>query len=478
MASNAERSEASKAAFVQRLAEHGVTSLWTEWRGTKATYHCICTNGHECWPRPNQMQQGDGPCFKCGAQLRGRMATTKAEVRFRANLITIGATPTYGEWRGVHEPHDVICANGHACNPAPVNIQAGQGPCRICAGNDPALAEAAFGKLLAELGATPGWVKWAGSREPHRVICADGHECWPIPHVARRGISICSICSGKDPATAEANYREYLAGLRVTPLWEHWEGKKKSHHVLCTAGHDCHPKPEHVLRGQGVCLTCVGHDSAEGRYREHLFKLGHIPAWDEWRGVKKPHKVLCAGGHICSPAPADVMRPGAGPCGTCARNSPVAAQMEFRDRLADLGAAPAWEKWEGTTIRHRVVCSEGHICWIRPAYLKLGKSPCRICSKKWDIFYVVVNDDLGWVKFGITSEDPRVRLKAHRTDGFRRTVRVASITGAKLVEEHVQDVLTAHGYRPVRGREYFLLPALEIILKTAQSYDPETEMAP
>ncbi|HTQ88677.1 MAG TPA: hypothetical protein VMK84_04210 [Streptosporangiaceae bacterium] len=59
-------------------------------------------------------------------------------------------------------------------------------------------AEANFRRLLAELGATPDWTTWLGAREPHQVICKNGHKCSPAPTSVQQGKGACHICAGKE----------------------------------------------------------------------------------------------------------------------------------------------------------------------------------------------------------------------------------------------------------------------------------------
>ncbi|MGJ3558899.1 hypothetical protein ACR6C2_07935 [Streptomyces sp. INA 01156] len=70
-----------------------------------------------------------------------------------------------------------------------------------------AAAKAEFLARLAELDATLLEPEWLGARKPHRVRCAQGHECTPRPTDTRRGIGICRTCAGQDTRVAEAAFR-------------------------------------------------------------------------------------------------------------------------------------------------------------------------------------------------------------------------------------------------------------------------------
>lgn len=67
----------------------------------------------------------------------------------------------------------------------------------ICAGKDPARAEAAFRARLKELGATLLEPTWLGAHTPHQVRCPGGHESVTYPANAQQGRGVCRACSGR-----------------------------------------------------------------------------------------------------------------------------------------------------------------------------------------------------------------------------------------------------------------------------------------
>jgi hypothetical protein len=99
--------------------------------------------------------------------------------------------------------------------------------------------------------------------------------------------------------------------------------------------------------------------------------------------------------------------------------------------------------------------------------LRDGGGICAACAgREWDVLYVVT-DDLGVVKFGITSGDARPRLRVHKRDGLDQIVRL--FTGlpdgiARPLEDNIKAALRDAGEEPVRGREYFPARALPLIL--------------
>ena len=332
---------------------------------------------------------------------------------FRARLAELGATLLEPEWLGAIQNHHVRCAAGHDCQVRPHDVQRGQGGCRVCAGNDPMTAWAAFRARLDELGAQLLEPEWLGANRRHHVRCAEGHDRWARPHDVQQGEGICRVCTGRDPAAAEAGFRSRLAKLGAIPLYTEWRGADRKHRVRCAAGHDCWPAPGHVQQGKGICLVCVRHD-------------------------------------------------------------PATAEANFRARLAELGATPRYTEWLGSDRPHRVRCPAGHDCQVRPASVGQGRGVCLTCAgKTWDVFYVVAHASEPRVKFGITSGDPRDRLSTHRRAGYISVFHlVTSLPGTVALdtETAVKSALTLAGEEPVHGREYFDISCLPLIIDVASGW--------
>lgn len=161
-----------------------------------------------------------------------------------------------------------------------------------------------------------------------------------------------------------------------------------------------------------------------------------------------------------------------GICRVCARRDPATAEAEFRERLAKIAAVPLYDKWLGALLPHHVRCGAGHDCYPRPASISQGMGPCRTCkSQCWDVFYVVTSPLE--VKFGITSGDPAGRLRVHARDGFTgviRTIEALPGTIAPDAERAVKAALALAGERPTRGKEYFDMSCLALILDVADSW--------
>lgn len=190
-------------AFRARVAELGGEVLEPVWLGHKRPHRVRCAAGHECTPWPSSLQQGRNLCKACSRDHPDHSPVAldrsrTAEAAFRARVAELGGVVLEPTWRGVGTPHRVRCAAGHECTPQPRNINyLGRGICRTCAGlGDPAAAWAAFRKQVTELGGEVLEPAWLGSKKPHRVRCAAGHECAPWPTRVQMGQGLCSTCVG------------------------------------------------------------------------------------------------------------------------------------------------------------------------------------------------------------------------------------------------------------------------------------------
>lgn len=412
-----------------------------------------------------------------GTVPKRKASSFAAEAAFRTRLIELGATLLESEWLGCQIKHHALCAAGHDCYPTPLDAQKAKGICRVCAGNDPATAETAFRARLAEVGAELLEPKWLGALKPHRVRCSAGHECSPRPSDVRNGHGICRACVGRDPAVAEVKFRGRLTELGAEMLGPYVNSKTPVA-VRCAAGHDCMPTPGGVIRGGGVCLKCAGMDLAdsEAKFLACLAELGATPAYDRYRGANKPHRVICVGGHECYPRPGGV-RLGGGVCIACAGKDPAAAETAFKARLEELGATLLEPEWRGVGKPHLVRCPEGHLTRPMPTNVQQGSGICRFCAgSEWDAFYVVTGTGTGVVKFGITTGNGQRRLAVHASKGLANVVYlVAGLPGTVALdaENAVKAALAAAREKPVRGREYFDISTLPLILDVAGSWLPQ-----
>lgn len=394
----------AEAAFKAKLAELGATLLEPSWLGALTPHHVRCAAGHDCYPRPATVQQGQGICKPCGYAARVDPRPATAEAAFRATLAELNATLLETDWLGSIEPHRVRCAAGHECSPRPANVGQGQGICRACAGLDPATAEAEFRARIKELGATLLDTTWKGNKARYHVRCAEGHDCYPLPNSLQQRGSLCNTCAGKDPAVIFRTFKLAVLAQGGAVLEPEYLGSHNPHHLRCVKGHDCFPTPHSIQYGNGICRICAGVD-------------------------------------------------------------PATSEAEFRRRVEDLGGEVLGVYTNSNTPCH-VRCAQGHECFARPGGVGQGQGICAACAGKiWDAFYVVTGQCS--LKFGITSGDARPRLRSHRRDGYVTVERLFTELPdgvARTLETTLIKDLAANGYTPVLRREYFPVEALDLVL--------------
>lgn len=396
-----------------------------------------------------------------------------AEAAFRAKLAELGATLLEPYVNSDH-PHQVRCAAGHECRPRPYGLRAGKGICRTCAGLDPAVPEAAFRASLRELGATLLEPRWLGTKSAHRVRCPAGHEIWVWASSVTKGVRLCGPCA---TFKTEQDFRSRV-GAQGGVVLGPYVNTVTPVHVRCEQGHDCWPQPARLFGGRGICRICSRKDpaTAKAAFHARVAELGGI-VLGSYTSLNRPVLVRCAAGHECRAWPSYVGK-GGGFCCICAGRDSATAKAAFLSRVAELGGT-VLGSYVAIGVPVLLRCKAGHECSPKPNHVMQGTGLCRKCAgKEWDMFYVVRSDEA--VKFGITSGDPRPRLRLHRVAGYRTTVRMLTdLPGntAPDLEDAVRATLRLAGLRPIKGREYFDIDALAVVLDIVDNYPiPERDL--
>ena len=458
--------------FRKRVAELGGEVLEPKSLGKDKPHRCRCANGHECWPRPNSIRNGQGMCRICAGN-----DPVVARDNFYRRVAELGGMVLEQEWLGAWKPHLCRCIDGRECKPYPANVQQGHGICRACAGKDPIVAQKKFYKSIAELGGTVLEKRWLGANTPHLCLCAKGHECKPRPSSVSSGRGICSVCAGNDPVTAWENFRRRVTELGGVVLEPEWLGKDKLHLCRCAKGHECRPLPSHVRDGGGICRICAGQDQtvAWENFRRRVAELGGVVLEPGWLGSGVPHLCRCVNGHECKPRPYHVSA-GRGICRICAGNDSVTAWENFRSRVVELGGTVLEPEWLGCQIPHFCRCANGHECRPMPNSVQQGQGICAICAGfEYDVVYIVRNPVMNCVKFGITNSEGKSRLRVHRGNGFTEVIRLETglLDGlAEIIEKKIRVALDMAGAKPVRGREYFSDEHIALIENEIENWLP------
>jgi hypothetical protein len=215
----------------------------------------------------------------------------------------------------------------------------------------------------------------------------------------------------------------------------------------------------------GMCPVCSQCDlsTAGENFRRAVEKQG-AQVLGEYIGAHTRVLVRCAVGHLCRPIPNQVQQ-GGHLCATCTGRNPAVAADRFRRAVANANAEMLGEY---INAREPVLlrCVAGHLCSPRPDDVQQGQGICHQCWYDWSTFYVLLNPKQGRVKFGVTSGDPRPRLKTHRGRGYTERVRVLrEIPDAFMLEQNIIATLRDAEIPPVHGREYYdAAPALPVVL--------------
>lgn len=464
-------------AFYERVAELGGMVLEAGWLGVSKRHRIQCAEGHVARPLPSLVNKGGGICRTCS-----RRDPADAWTRFQARIAELGGVLLEDRWLGNDKPYRIRCKDGHESAPRAQSVLAGQGICPTCAGRDPVVAEQKFRAYLAQIGAVLVEERWLGGGKPHRVICPAGHPTTVRPSGIRRHAGFCRTCAGNDPKAAEREFHERIQAAGGTVLEPSWLGAAVPHRIRCASGHEGMARPANVKSRGSICRTCARRDPqlAEANFRKRVAELGGVVLEERWLGADSPHRVRCSAGHERAVRPS--RSPDRGLCLTCARRDPARAESEFRARVRELGGEVLEPKWLGANEPHRIRCIQGHVSSPRPTGVQQGNGICRYCMGRiWDAFYVVVNDAEDVLKFGITSGDPRPRLKRHESRGFERVVRVITdlpMGTALALELAVKATLRLARMQPVRGTEYFPLAALATVLDIVDHYPVRPKPVP
>lgn len=413
--------------------------------------------------------------------MRVRTSPETAWRNFRDLVEQRGGRVIEEQWLGTDVPHRLICARGHEASVWPSNAKRAGRICAACSHMDRPDYATARERFYEQVEAGGGRViepRWLGNKKRHRIVCAAGHEAAPVPVAVARTGGICPTCAGNNPAVSERAFHSRLAEAPAE-LLEPYVNSHTPVLVRCAEGHQAKRTPSSFKEGKG-CRVCAGNDqqSAWQHFCAIITGRGGQVLEPGPLGNSRQHRVLCPKGHETKAIP-QIVRIGGGMCGECSPVSRTRAEREFREIVAGLGGRIVEPSWLGAVKPHRVICADGHEVRVRPNDVQQGHGLCRKCAHKfWDVFYVVTDERAQVVKFGITSHDARRRLRTHRKAGFGTVIMaVAGLEGAPELEQSVISALRLAGLPPVRGREYFGITALPVILDIADNWTRASEAA-
>lgn len=275
-----------------------------------------------------------------------------------------------------------------------------------------------------------------------------------------------------DSQRAWSQFRYRIEFYGGTVLEKEWKGNNSKHHIKCKNGHDSYIRPRQVTAdGKGICGKCVIETISHQawlNFIELIEKQGGKVIEPKWKGNNIKHRVICKNGHNCNPKPGSIQQ-GQGMCEACANRSPDISKEKFYKKVNELGGIPLEnDAWWGNNVGIKIQCMVGHVHTIIPKNLLSGGIICReIYSQEFTVVYVVRNHFA--VKYGITSGNGTERITDHINNGFtiiERKYQNLPIGLPIIIERSVKLVLTNNGFYPIRGREYYNIECLPLILNT------------
>lgn len=232
-------------------------------------------------------------------------------------------------------------------------------------------------------------------------ICGCGRLCQPSPRHILAGHGMCIFCVGLDPVQSEANFRrditkqfDPLTGRHAT-VDGSYRNANTPVDCTCPYGHECHPRPKSIQRGNGMCSECAGNNFIAAEANFHLNITArcdpstgrHAIVNGKYLGAHVPAECTCPFGHKCWPRPNGVQQ-GHNMCLRCVGQDPIQAKEDFYRNIT--------ERYDPLTGRHATVdgkyinnhmsvectCQFGHKCWPRPGNILSGQGMCLKCAER------------------------------------------------------------------------------------------------
>lgn len=379
------------------------------WQGSRGEVVVTCPAGHSLTRRAHQVM-ADPTCRQCAGPARGASVPTASSERALARrLRTSGFTLAHGDfWRGFRSPILIGCPVGHEQLVLPDDVSSGL-RCPSCSGvawedGEPC----AFGHSAAA-SRRPVTLRRGRRGSPYSMpgYCLDCHS--RELSAAQQELSDAIVTRLRNTG-GKAILSEISGWIHPDTEVRHW----------CSQGHaESRQTVREIRDGALRCPECPSAASAlrEFRFLRAVHDQGGTQAPDyAWRGMRIPVSLICSAGHECSPKPATVMTHKTGICAKCSSGTEE-ARDRFLSLVAELGGRldPSAE-WRG--VRHPVelVCQAGHPCAPMPQNVLGGSGLCRQCSVDFDRVYLLHHPAAAAGKIGIASSGSRVAV--HESRGY------------------------------------------------------------
>lgn len=105
--------------------------------------------------------------------------------------------------------------------------------------------------------------EWTGARSRYAATCGHGHACQPMPNKVDAGESGCVPCGIRQRAQAKTapmrqRFLDWALDNGYTLHGFEWRGVMATYPATCPWGHPCSPCPNRIEAGQGGCWGCAG----------------------------------------------------------------------------------------------------------------------------------------------------------------------------------------------------------------------------
>lgn len=200
------------------------------------------------------------------------IVTEFAEANFYDGIRKLNGIPLE-KYTNSSTPTKCLCANGHECQPIPTSIRAGHGMCLICVNRSPISGAKNFYDNVASQGGYP-LEPYINSRTSVLCYCSLFHLCNPIPgRINTTGYNICNRCSPNSTEVAQEKFEAEME-RRGYQILEPYCNNYTITKALCNKLHEIKVVPSDVIRGNNYCLTCYPYSQGESKLCEALELLG------------------------------------------------------------------------------------------------------------------------------------------------------------------------------------------------------------
>lgn len=186
----------------------------------------------------------------------------------------------------------------------------------------------------------------------------------------------CAICSGCDSNSAKERFEKRVKELGGT-LIDDYVNKRTSVRGICIEGHEIIIRPDSVVKGLGICITCVGQDPiiSKNKFIERVTELGG-KVIGNYKNASTAVSVICTNGHINDVTPANTYQWGiCHKCGTGRHR----LELEFAAKVEQSGGK-ILSPYINCTTPVAALCKNNHTCYIKACNIMAGFSMCKACN--------------------------------------------------------------------------------------------------